>query len=161
MSTDQADPERELQKQGSFTVFHLFGLIVAGVCAFGLAKDGWAALGYLGLLCGLILGALVAPVIFFVGFVVCALGLLSLVFIAADEIPVGIWLARLRTILRGAIIVGGIAWIVHAIPGLTRTTTWKEFRDAALAGLVFPCSAIFSLYISRFEKSQKRGNEPV
>jgi hypothetical protein len=160
MSTEQADPDRELQQPGYFTVFHLFGLIVAGVCAFGLAKDGWAAHGYLGLLGGLILGAVVAPVIFFVGFVVCVLGLLSLVFIAADEIPVGIWLARLRTILRGAIFAGGVAWIVHALPGLTRTTTWKEFYDAALSGLVFPCSAILCLFISRFEKSQKRGHQP-
>ena len=159
MSTEQADPDRERQEQSSFTVFHLFGLILAGVCAFGLAKDGWAAHGYLGLLGGLIVGALVAPVVIFVGFVVCVLGLLALVFIAADEIPVGIWLARLRTILRGAIIVGGVAWIVYAIPGLTRTTTWKEFSDAALLGLVFPCSAIISLFISRFERSQKRGNE--
>jgi hypothetical protein len=71
----------KLQQPVHLTVFHLFGLILAGVCASGLAKDGWAERGYVGLLGGLILGALAAPIIFFLGFVLSLLGLLSLVFI--------------------------------------------------------------------------------
>ena len=53
----------KLQQPVHLTVFHLFGLILAGVCASGLAKDGWAERGYVGLLGGLIIGALAfAPI---------------------------------------------------------------------------------------------------
>jgi hypothetical protein len=45
MSFEQADPNREADQPVHCTVFHLFGLIVAGVVAFDLAKDGWPGAG--------------------------------------------------------------------------------------------------------------------
>jgi hypothetical protein len=111
------------------------------------------------LLGGLVLGTLFAPVAFIIVCVLALLAMLLLVFIACDEMPVGFWLARLRTVLRGAVIAGGIVWIVRAIPGLIQTKTWKEFSNAALAGVVFPCGAIFFLFMSRLEGFSEHGHQ--
>jgi hypothetical protein len=47
MGVEQADPNREERQPVCFTIFHFFGVILAGVVAFGLAKDGWAWAGSL------------------------------------------------------------------------------------------------------------------
>jgi hypothetical protein len=159
MSDEQAGSNHEADQPVCFTVFHLFGLILAGVVAFGLAKDGWACGGFPGLLGGLVLGALFAPVAFILVSLLALLAMLLLVFVACEEMPVGFWMARLRTVLRGAAIAGGIAWILRAIPGLMQTTTWKDFSNAALAGVVVPCGAIFFLFMSRLEGLSERGHQ--
>jgi hypothetical protein len=159
MSVEQASPSREADQPVYFTVFHLFGLILAGVVAFGLAKDGWAWGGFPGLLGGLLVGALFAPIAFALMTLLSLLAIVSLIFVACDEMPVGIWLRRLRSTLRLAVILGGVAWIVRAVPGLMHTTTWKDFYNAALAGVLFPCGAIFMLFMSRLEGLSERGHQ--
>ena len=147
MTIEQAEPDHAAHQTGYFTIFHLLGLIFAVMIAFLLARDEWVAHGFLGMLGGLVVGVLFAPIAFALFFALSFIGLGLLAFIACDEIPVGIGLARLRTVLRGAVFVGSIAWIARSIPGLMRTTALKEFYDAALVGLVVPLGSILLLFM--------------
>jgi hypothetical protein len=159
MTVEQANPDETAHQPTYFTVFHLFGLIFAVIIAFFLARDGWAAYGFLGMLGGLVIGVLLAPIAFAVMFALSFVGLGLIAFIACDAMPVRIWLARLRTVLRGAVIVGSIAWLARSIPGLIRTTTLKAFYDAALVGLVIPLGSFLLLFMSRFERLAPPGDQ--
>jgi hypothetical protein len=98
---------------------------------------------------------LLAPLIIIVVYYSVMLSIWLGLFVFVDELPLTGWPGRVRTILRSVIILASVAGIAFTIPQLFIAPTWKAFKDAALAGVIFPASTILCLFMSRFERTGK------
>jgi hypothetical protein len=129
----------------------LCGIAVLAYAALAPGSDVGVLTADACLLITVALVTLLVPVITMVVYYAIVIPLLLALILAAEDVPLPGWAARLRTVARYMIIVTSFVVIAVTIPRLFLSPTWKDFKETALVGVIAPVLAIAWLFSSRVD----------